>query len=375
MNKTLGIYIHIPFCLQKCNYCDFCSFPNTDSQRIEQYVNELCRRIQEYTNKTKEYIVDTVYFGGGTPTLLSIAQLEKLLFYIKKSFTVSPTAEITAECNPATVDKKYLTALRTLGVNRLSIGLQSIHENELKALGRLHSFKDFQATFCQARESGFHNISVDLMYGIPHQSTESFKESLAALCRLHPEHISAYGLKIEKGTPFYKMRDSLPLPTENEECQMYLDMTTLLSQYGYEKYEISNFSLPNKMSRHNLRYWQGLEYLGFGVGAHSYFQEERFGNSRNFNAFLQGSNIECEREQLSPNDRLWEYVILSLRLKSGIDLEEFKSKTGLEFFDYFKKTPLYIKEGLMAKNNGRIFFTDRGFLVSNTVLSEMPDFV
>ncbi len=373
MKKSLGVYIHIPFCMQKCNYCDFCSFPKSDAKLISAYAEELCRRISYFSKKAVEYSVDTVYFGGGTPTLLSMNDFTAVMSEIKRGFSLSDDAEITAECNPATVDLEYLAALRSLGINRLSIGLQSVHENELRALGRIHSFEDLCNTFRDARNAGFDNISVDLMYGIPYQTPESFRESITVLASLRPEHISAYGLKIEKGTLFYISRDSLPLPDEDAECEMYLSMTDILSSYGYSKYEISNFSLKGRESRHNLRYWQGLEYVGFGVAAHSYFGGERFGNSRDLTAFLAGESIECEREHLSDSEHLWEYVILSLRLSEGLELSEFKARTGMDFFDYYKRAEQLIDEGLMRRSDGRIAFTDRGFLVSNSILSDMPE--
>ncbi|MBQ8850106.1 MAG: radical SAM family heme chaperone HemW [Clostridia bacterium] len=373
MNNSLGIYIHIPFCIKKCRYCDFCSFPDKDGERVRKYTDELCRRISEAAQGCKDYTVDTVYFGGGTPTLLPIDRFERIIEALG-AFRISDEAEITAECNPATADHEYLRRLRTFGVNRLSIGLQSTHENELSALGRVHSFVDFKATYFAARDAGFSNISADLMYGIPYQTEESFEESLKNLAELSPEHISAYGLKIEQGTPFYKMRDKLPLPDEDAECAMYLGMTEILSEYGYEKYEISNFAKKGFESRHNLRYWRGEEYLGFGVAAHSYFRGERFGNSRDIDDFLRGESIECERYAVDEKEQFNEYVMLSLRLCEGIDLGEFQMRAAKSFFEFFPKAKTLISEGYMRENGGRIAFTDKGYLVSNTILSDMIEF-
>ena len=370
MKKSLGIYIHIPFCLKKCPYCDFCSFPDKKGL-YEEYTEELIRRIKSVSAVCSEHRVDTVYFGGGTPTLLPLNCFEKLADTLLSSFDVAQNAEVTAECNPATVSLDYLSELRKIGVNRLSIGLQSVHENELKALGRAHSFEDFIETYGWARSAGFENISADLMYGIPEQTVDSFKKSLMALAALSPQHISAYGLKIEEGTPFYEMRDDLSLPDEDTEYEMYLSMSEMLGDYGYEKYEISNFSKKGFESKHNLRYWQGGEYLGFGVAAHSYFFGERFGNSRDIGAFLRGESIECERSSVDEKEKLREYIMLSMRLSSGMELSEFERKAKKSFVELYGRTNELIKNGYIKNNDGHISFTDKGFFVSNTILSDM----
>ena len=210
--KELGLYLHIPFCRQKCLYCDFCSFPKPEAELVSSYVDALCRDIERYADRCRNRLVDTVYFGGGTPTLLPISEFEKIFSSLAKSFSISDNAEISSECNPATADREYLSALRSLGVNRLSVGLQSANENELRALGRIHTYSDFVELYRNARDAGFENISADLMYGIPEQTQESFKKTLFELVYLAPEHISAYGLKVEEGTPFGKMADRLILP-------------------------------------------------------------------------------------------------------------------------------------------------------------------
>ena len=373
VKKSLGIYIHIPFCIKKCFYCDFCSFPNKKTELAERYTDELCRRIKEFSKNASEYCVDTVYFGGGTPTLLDIGGFEKLLSVLRDRFTISADCEISAECNPATADAEYLAKLRSLGVNRLSIGLQSVHDNELSALGRAHSYEDFKKIFFDARASGFDNISVDLMYGIPEQTTESFRESLEAIALLRPEHISAYCLKIESGTVFAKTQSTLRLPDEDEEFEMYLSCTDILSAHGYKKYEISNFSLDGKESRHNLRYWQGLDYIGFGVAAHSLICGERFGNSRDIDSFINGKDIEESRQELNETDIFNEYLMLSLRLTSGLSLHEFKKRFGKEFFEYYPRAKALIEAGYMQLFDNRLSFTDKGFFVSNSILSDMID--
>lgn len=372
--NTLGLYLHIPFCRAKCQYCDFCSFPRQDHKTMVGYADELCRRLITYAPLIADRCIDTVYFGGGTPTLLPMEAFRRIMDTIVAHYALTEDCEITAECNPATADFPYLAALRALGINRLSIGLQSTHENELRALGRAHTFADFEAVFADARRAGFDNISVDLMYGIPEQTEESFAASIRTVCALAPEHISAYGLKIEEGTPFFRVQNSLPLPDEDAEYRMYCLLSHELQKCAYHKYEISNFSKEHRESRHNLRYWHGEEYLGFGVAAHSYFDGVRFGNSRDIDAFLRGEDIVEERVSLSPHEREEEFVMLALRLTKGISLSEFHERTGQEFEARYPTVGHMIENGFMKKEHGRIAFTDKGFFVSNTILSEMLSF-
>ncbi len=373
MKKSLGLYLHIPFCLKKCNYCDFCSFPDAGGAKMSAYTDELLRRLEKSASDCAEYEIDTLYFGGGTPTLLPLADWERLLAKINSAYDLSPDCEITCECNPATADLSYLSALRRLGINRISIGLQSASDRELALLGRAHSFEDFLLCFSDARAAGFDNVSVDLMYGIPEQTLESFENTLALVVSLSPEHISAYGLKIEEGTPFFRQKDHLSLPEEDTEFNMYHLCSELLARNGYEKYEISNFAKPGKESRHNLRYWKRQDYLGFGVAAHSCFRGERFGSSRNLNAFLRGEDITTERAVLTHTDELYEYLILGLRLTKGISETEFTQRFGCSFERFYPRTDELILQGYLKKTDGRIAFTDRGFFVSNTILSDLPD--
>ena len=373
-NKSLGIYIHIPFCIKKCNYCDFCSFPDSDGQLMSAYVKELIRRINDFSKKNGKRCVDTVYFGGGTPTLLSIKHFEDIFVALKNSFDISSDAEITAECNPASIDAEGLKKLRNIGINRLSIGLQSSDDTELMILGRLHSFKDFCDTFYSARNAGFDNISIDLMYGIPNQTKESFNATLEKVINLAPEHISAYGLKIEEGTEFYRNIDRLVLPDEDTEAELYILCCDILSKNGYLQYEVSNFARSGKESRHNLKYWRADDYIGFGVAAHSRFEGERFGNSRDIKAFIAGQDIVCERQRISDEAFLNEYVMLGLRLTEGIDKNEFFALTGQEFTQYYPTVENYVKGGFMVESDKKIAFTTKGFLVSNVILSQMLNF-
>lgn len=371
MEQTLGIYIHIPFCIQKCFYCDFCSFPKSNGDTMLAYVSELCRRISLAAPSAAHLTVDTVYFGGGTPTLLPLDCFERLLNTLYKSYKISNDCEITCECNPATADFAYLSKLRAMGINRLSIGLQSTDDHELTLLGRAHHFSDFLAVFSDARAAGFDNISADLMYGIPDQTVESFSKTLDALIKLSPEHISAYGLKIEDGTPFARTRDQLQLPDEETEWELYRLCGERLAQADYAKYEISNFAKIGRESRHNLRYWMGREYLGFGVAAHSFFGGERFGNSRDLSAFLAGKDITEDQIRLSAQDDYEEFIMLRLRLTRGIDEQEFIDRFKKRFFEAFPSLNLYIKHGLMQICDNKLSFTDRGFFVSNSILADL----
>ncbi len=369
MEQALGIYVHIPFCLSKCGYCDFCSFPDK-KEVICAYCDELCRRMRGWSERARSRRVDTVYFGGGTPSLLPFAEVERLMSALRENFYIEETAEITFECNPATADREYFAALRALGVNRLSVGLQSALDTELELLGRAHGAKDFERCFFDARAAGFDNISADLMYGIPEQSEESLMYSADYLISLCPEHISAYGLTVEDGTYFAANRDKLHLADDDTQAKMYISLCKRLSQAGYKKYEISNFACDGFESRHNMKYWRCCEYLGFGVAAHSYFDGERFGNSRALDAFLRGENIEEERQVLDDDGRRAEFVMLRLRLTEGMDTAEYKKLFGRDFDGDFS-IEKYIAAGFMRREGTRLAFTENGFLVSNSILADI----
>ena len=371
---ALGIYLHIPFCIKKCNYCDFCSLANSDDSLMIEYSRELARRIREFSAIYGKQAADTVYFGGGTPTLLPHSCFEEIFSALRDSFFVAGGSEITVECNPASIDLKGLEGLRSLGVNRLSIGLQSANDDELEMLGRVHSFDDFCVTYENARQAGFDNISVDLMYGLPLQTKDKLEYSLEKLIELSPEHISAYGLKIEEGTRFYKDRDSLALPDDDTCAEFYELCCERFAKSGYRRYEISNFSLDGRESRHNLKYWSLEDYVGFGVAAYSCFRGERFGNSRNIKGFLEGRDI-CEyRQKISNNDKISEYVMLAMRLTRGVDIAKFKAKFGLDFYEKFGGKIAKFSPEFIEKNEKNCCFTSKGMFVSNYILSEMLDF-
>lgn len=370
--KKLGLYLHIPFCLQKCLYCDFCSFAALDGELVEGYVSRLCAELQKYSSAAENMTVDTVYFGGGTPTLLPICEFEKIMESVSTSFSLADDCEISSECNPATADREYLGELRKLGVNRLSIGLQSAQEEELMALGRVHSYEDFVNTYTYARAAGFENISADLMYGIPQQTLASFEDSIDKLISIEPEHISAYGLKIEEGTPFGKVADKLTLPDEDTEWEMYELLGNKLAKSGYDKYEISNFARAGYESRHNLKYWTGEDYLGFGVSAHSLFLGERFANSRDISAYISGRDITDTRRTIEPEEIELEYVMLRMRLSSGVEHKDFERRFGKSFMGcYGERLRKYLDAGFVLSDGERTRFSDKGFFVSNYILSDI----
>jgi len=348
--KNLGIYVHIPFCTKKCNYCDFNSFAN--SIHMESlYVDALLSEMRLFCDK-REYCIDTIFFGGGTPTLMSVDNLHRILGVIYENFNVDSQAEISIETNPGlNVDYEYL---RSVGFNRLSIGLQSIHDDELKILGRIHNFEDFCDTYKKVRDH-FNNINVDLIYGIPEQTLKRWKETVDKIAEFSPEHISAYSLKIEEGTPFFDMK--LNLPDEDSEREMYYYMA---KKTPYKRYEISNFSIDNEhQCRHNLKYWKCEEYLGFGAGAHSYFENRRYNNKALISEYMseigKPENIEIITQQIAS----FECIMLGLRLDEGLEKKFFH---GFE-----KEVEECIGEGLLILRKGSLKLTEKGNDLSNQV--------
>lgn len=380
--KRLGLYVHVPFCKSKCLYCDFCSFPHPTTETTERYVldglqKEILRWSDHISALDESYTVDTVYFGGGTPTLLPADLLCWILGKLDSLFTIEKDAEITVECNPATGSAETFSALRRAGFNRISLGLQSAHTNELKRLGRRHNFADFCRTYEEIRQVGFSNVSVDLMSGIPEQTVESYLQTLERVCDLEPEHISAYGLIVEDGTPFatLELREQLVLPDEETARQMYFDGIEFLAKRGIRQYEISNFAKKGYESRHNMKYWNCDEYLGFGVAAYSDFLGARFGNSRDISAYIEGRDVLCEREEPSDRERQNEYVMLRMRLCDGVSVRAFEEKFGVDFEETFGKAlSRYLTGGFVRKTEDGYAFTPQGMYVSNTILSEILDF-
>ena len=383
-HKRLGIYIHIPFCLSKCAYCDFNSAPPESDETVTRYIDALIAHFESYKTAAKDYDPDTVFIGGGTPTSVPPEELYRLIKAVKKNFSLVKNAEFTIECNPATASYQTLAKLHRMGVNRISFGLQSAHENELKALSRCHSRKDFAHSYQMARDAKFDNINVDLMFGIPYQTRESLFHSLRYVSGLKPEHISLYDLKIEPNTPFGRNYEMIKptLPEEDEEADMYLSAVDYLGSVGYRQYEISNFSRDGKMCAHNLKYWNCEEYLGFGVSAHSYFNGSRFSFTSDIKKYIDGVTVPASRirltdecEQIEERERMGEYIMLRLRLADGIDEREFTRRFGFSFDKmYGERCEWFVKSGFMTAKNGVYALTPRGMFVSNYILTEILDF-
>ncbi len=378
--RRLGIYLHIPFCMSKCAYCDFYSYVPKNEQVYERYANALISHIEHYRSAAASCAPDSVYIGGGTPTALPKEQLLKIVRAVRKNFSLAKNAEFTVEANPATVDLPTLRALRRAGVNRISFGLQSADQRELKALSRIHSRAEFEESYYMARRAKIENISVDLMFGIPHQTTESLLRSIDYVTRLDPEHISLYNLKIEPNTHFGKVgAANLALPDEDEEFRMYIQACQLLESRGYKQYEISNFAKPGKMSRHNLKYWNCEEYLGLGPSAHSYFNGTRFSFIPSINQYMKGiENMGSEiiisggSEQIAGRAMMGEYIMLRFRLSEGLVLSDFQRKFGYDFEEmYGSKLRPYIEGGYMLRTRDSFALTPRGMFVSNYILSDI----
>ena len=369
---AIGLYVHIPFCLRKCNYCDFCSFSDLSRDTRRRYIDKLKCEILGY-KKEKRIKLDTVFFGGGTPSLLSPSEFSEICDAILEAFEISPSPEFTVEVNPKTVTPEKLSVFKSRGMNRVSIGLQSIHENELKKLGRVHTFEDFLEAYKMVKAAGIKNISFDIMYGIPEQTKESFRKTLEKVVSLDPSHISVYGLILEENTPFWDVRDKLPLPDEDTECDMYYLASEILCKNGYSHYEISNYSKAGLESKHNLKYWRNMEYIGVGVAAYSYYGGKRYGNTRELSEYI---SSECKQykdeEILSSADVAYEYAMLGLRLSEGISLSEYKRLSGNEFAKGKEDTLSHLlKAGYIIKEGDRIALTEKGFYISNTILTEL----
>ena len=360
-----GMYIHIPFCIRKCPYCDFYSF-RADETKKDSYLKAVLLCLDKWKEKIRDEI-DTVYFGGGTPSVFGEKRIDEVLSFIKCNYSLTDTAEITVECNPSSVSSEFFESLHASGVNRISMGMQSAVDNERKALGRLSDAEQVKNAVLMAKNSGIDNISLDIMLGVPCQSMKSLDESIDFLLSLDIAHISAYMLKVEEGTPFDKMGDSLVLPDEDEVAQMYLHTSRRLSLAGYNHYEISNFAKKGKESRHNTRYWKGQSYLGIGPSAHSFIHGKRFYYERDFDSFLSGT--EPIFDGYGGDEE--EYIMLHLRLSEGLDLrgyeEKFGEKISEERINRMKK---YEKAGLLCIADGRIVLTPEGFLLSNSIIGE-----
>lgn len=376
--KELEIYIHIPFCVRKCAYCDFLSGPSDEADR-ELYVKLLCDEIEACKGKTEEYQVSTVFFGGGTPSVLSGKQIERIIQSLRENLQFRWDAEITLEANPGTVSEEKLHSYKKAGINRLSIGLQSVHDEELKLLGRIHTYSEFLTTYHMARKCGFQNINIDLISAIPGQTVESWCETLQTVLALAPEHISAYSLIIEPRTPFYDMygEDSgentqqIKLPSEDDERIMYWKTKEILAEAGYARYEISNYAKPGFECRHNIGYWQRTPYLGFGTGAATLFEEKRYTNPPDIETYRISFDNKFHGEMLSREEQMEEFMFLGLRMMQGISKTAFHEMFGKEIENVYGEQICKLKDiKLLEEKADRIYLTEKGIDVSNAVFVE-----
>ena len=376
MKKELGLYVHIPFCVKKCGYCDFLSWCGTSEEK-ETYVQALLKEIESYREFARGYRVSTVFVGGGTPSVLEAGQMEGVLGNIQEVFELEKKPEITLEMNPGTVTEEKLQCYKENGVNRLSIGLQSVKNEKLEVLGRIHSYEEFLESYELARKAGFTNISVDLISSIPGQKLEEWKEELAALSALSPEHISVYQLLIEAETPFYEKyaeHEEL-LPDEEESREIYLWTGSFLKEQGYEQYEISNYAKPGKESRHNLKYWERGDYLGLGLGAASMVRNIRMSNTKDMKTYLercgQPKTMREDVQFLEEARQMEEFMFLGLRKTRGVSRKEFRRIFGQEMdMVYEKALHKCLENGMLKEHKDRVYLSEEGVLLSNAVLSE-----
>lgn len=367
----LELYVHIPFCVRKCQYCDFLSGPS-DEETKDRYIEALLKEIRA-AEHTEDYEIVSVFIGGGTPSALKAEAIASIMRTLQEQFFFCEDAEVTIEANPGTVDLEKLTIYRNVGINRLSLGLQSTDAEELKLLGRIHSYEEFLKSYEWAREAGFSNINIDLMFAIPGQTGEAWRQHLYQVAELNPEHISAYSLIIEEGTPFAEQ--NLDLPDEDTEYQMYEDTAEILERYGYRQYEISNYAKQGYMCRHNAGYWQRREYLGFGLGASSLYRGMRFSNTRRMQEYLKESRNPDQIRQdvtvLSRNERIEEFMFLGLRMTEGISEKKFEENFDVRLMDvYGDILQKYEETGFVEHIETKWRLTRKGIHVSNHILAD-----
>ena len=391
--RPLELYIHIPFCVRKCAYCDFLSGPATDLE-MRVYVEQLVQEISVQSAFYEGYGVTSIFLGGGTPSILEAEDVSRIMEAVYGHFHVEKDAEVTIEANPGTVSLEKLQIYRVSGINRISIGLQSCDDDMLKKLGRIHNFDQFVASYNAARRAGFQNINIDIMSGLPGQTIHTYVDTLSRVIEFGPEHISAYSLSIEEGTPFAKDPQILSeLPPEMVDRRMYEITKQLLAAHGYDRYEFSNYAKPGYECKHNMVYWTGGEYIGFGIGASSYFQGKRFNNMRDIFKYIElmenlsDKFVETDNMELLYNDttrtlrenvtniyidaRMEEFMFLGLRMTCGVSREDFKERFNKDIYEvYGSVLNKYIGEGFMASEGDRIYLTDAGIDVSNVILAD-----
>lgn len=377
-NDFMGIYVHIPFCIRKCNYCDFLSFAAGDETK-EQYIAALLDEIKYVAPDYKERVVNTIFFGGGTPSSIAAELISEVMLALRANFKVSENCEATIECNPGTLTSEKATCYKKAGFNRISFGLQSTDDEMLKLIGRIHTYEEFVESYNIARNAGFDNINIDMMEALPGQTYESFVEGLRKVIALKPEHISAYSLIVEEGTPLYEHLEEYPdVPDEDTERQMYYETKRILSEDGYNRYEISNYALQGLECKHNIIYWKRGNYLGLGLGAASLIDEVRFSNTSDMAEYMAdaGKNsVRCNYEELSEADAMAEYMFLGLRMMEGVSSEGFYKTFGKDMMEVYgkiinKNIELGLLEGYELNSQVNYRLTARGIDISNTVMAE-----
>ena len=377
-DKTpLGIYIHVPFCRSKCQYCDFYSLTTKDDRLMDDYLDAICAHVKEAGALAPGYKVDTVYFGGGTPSFFGADGMATILTAIRRSFDVVEDAEITFEANPDSVSDKLLRRLRGEGFNRVSLGIQCDDDEILKKIGRPHNFSQAVAAVQRIRKAGFKNLSLDLIYGLPGQTLTAWQDTLSRVLTLMPEHISCYGLKVEEGTPLYEYKDFCNLPDDDAQADMYLAAVEILRSRGFRQYEISNFSRKGLYSRHNMKYWTGGEYLGFGPSASSDFAGKRFTAIRDLHGYISGikngGQVLEDVQEIHHRERAGEYLMLRLRTASGIGREEYERQYLLPFDPLEQYLERCLDRGHAEYNaeTGHWYLTPAGSLLSNSIISDL----
>lgn len=378
MRQPISLYLHIPFCVKKCHYCDFLSFPGCSLSRQAEYVDAMIQEIHAYREAAEDYEVKTIFLGGGTPSLLEEELVERLFHELYSVWRAAPKTEITIEANPGTLSREKLIGYHTIGINRLSLGLQSTIAQELETIGRIHNYEQFLANYYLAREAGFDNINIDIMSALPGQTLISYGKTLERILKLQPEHISSYSLILEEGTDFWENAEiERALPSEQTERIMYHYTKKCLQNAGYERYEISNYAKPGYACIHNQVYWTGGEYLGLGLGAASYWKGTRFSNTPDMEEYMEN----CSRARITENrkeivtatqkSRMEEYMFLGLRMIRGISIREFERRFGIPM-DRIYGTVIrsYIGQGLLKIEQDRLMLTERGIDVSNSVMAD-----
>jgi len=375
--KKLGLYIHIPFCIKKCKYCDFISYESTPEDIINSYIKNLVTEIENKSEEASDYTVDSIFIGGGTPSIISESNIYSIMNAIHKNYKLDNIIEISIESNPKTLNKEKLQNYLDFGINRLSIGIQSFNDEDLKSLGRIHSVSDFHESYNFAREAGFKNINIDLMFSIPNQSVSNWMKNINEAMKIKPEHISFYSLKYEEDTVFYNMLMNGELKENDDESDrtMYWDAVNKLKENGYNHYEISNGALDGYECKHNLKYWSMEEFLGFGISASSFFMGQRYVNEKDLSTYINGiktnKSIILDKHRNNEEDNISEFIFTGLRKLEGINIEKFKEYTKIDIFDRFEKEIEELTEqSLLELENQFLKLTPRGIDISNTVMSK-----